>query len=265
MSLKEDLAGIIPEDKIGLLGNYEMIGDVAIISLPPGLDAYKSEAADAILTKRRHIRTVLNKLSKTEGDRRVPRYEVLKGESTVTTYKEYGFSYRFDVSLVFFNPGLKYEHHRIALMASPGEKVLLPFAGAGPFAIPLAAKGCRVLAVEKSAEACKWLRLNARENGVEPNVDILNADALALPSMIDTEFDRAVIPAPYGMDMALGKLAPMVRKGGHIHFYTFKKKYEIEGLIKKYEDMGLHLEGRRRCGNVAPDVSRWAFDLKKEL
>jgi tRNA (guanine37-N1)-methyltransferase len=263
MSLKEDLAGIIPADKLHLLGRYEMIGDIAVISLPAGLEPYKVEAADAILAKRKNIRTVLNKLSKTEGDRRVPRYEILKGEGTIASYQEYGFSYRFDISKVFFNPDLKYERHRIAGLAMGDEHVLLPFAGAGPFAIPLAAKGCRVLAVEKSTVACKWLLLNAQENGAGDNVDILNADVLAMPLLPDVKFDRAVIPTPYGMDTILDTLLPLVREGGNIHFYTFKKRYEIAGLIEKFENMKLNVEGVRRCGNVAPGVGRWAFHLSR--
>ncbi|HTY89936.1 MAG TPA: class I SAM-dependent methyltransferase family protein [Methanocella sp.] len=264
MSLKEDLASVIPGDTLSLPGHYELIGDVAVISLLPGMEAYKAEVADAILAKRKNIRTVLYKLSKTESDRRVPRYEVLRGKDTVATYKEYGFSYRFDISRVFFNPGLKYERHRVAAMALSGENVLLPFAGSGPFAIPLAAKGCHVLAIEKSAEACKWLNTNASLNRVDGNIDILNADALDMPYLLKATFDRAVVPAPYGMDEALDIIAPMVRTGGMVHFYAFKKKHQIQGLIERYGSMGLSIEGCRRCGNVAPGVSRWAFDLLKQ-
>jgi tRNA (guanine37-N1)-methyltransferase len=54
----------------------------------------------------------------------------------------------------------------------------------------------------------------------------------------------------------------MVKKGGMVHFYTFKKRHQIEGLIEKYESLGLDVELFRKCGNVAPGVSRWAFDLR---
>ena len=58
-------------------------------------------------------------------------------------------------------------------------------------------------------------------------------------------------------------IADAVRMGGVVHFYTFKKRQQIEGLSKKYMDMGLEVRLCRRCGNVAPGVSRWAFDLVK--
>ena len=262
MSLKEDLADIIPADKSHLLGHYEMIGDIAVISLPPELGIYKTDAARAIMAKRQNIRTILNKLSKVEGDCRVPVYEVLEGKNTVVTYKEYGFSYKFDITKVFFNPRLKYERHRIAGMAMGGENVLVPFAGAGPYAVPLSAKGCSVVAIEKSADACNWMAVNARINRVEDRISILKADAASIRNLLKRTFDRAVVPTPYGKEEVLDVIVPMVRAGGIIHFYTFKKKYQIEGLAGKYESMGLNVHYIRRCGNVAPGVSRWAFDLE---
>jgi tRNA (guanine37-N1)-methyltransferase len=80
--------------------------------------------------------------------------------------------------------------------------------------------------------------------------------------MLKTEFDRAIIPTPYGRDEILEIVAPMVKKGGMVHFYTFKKRHQIEGLIEKYESLGFDVELFRKCGNVAPGVSRWAFDLR---
>ncbi|MDQ1262143.1 MAG: tRNA (guanine37-N1)-methyltransferase, partial [Euryarchaeota archaeon] len=50
---------------------------------------------------------------------------------------------------------------------------------------------------------------------------------------------------------------------GCLHFYTFKKRHQIEPLKKSYEDLGLEVKLCRSCGNVAPGVSRWVFDLMK--
>ncbi len=243
-------------------GYFDEVGDTVIVSLAPRAD--KRAVADAILSSRKNARRVLNKVSKVEGDRRVPSYEVIAGDNTVVTYKEFGFVYRFDIAKAFFNGRLGYERHRIAGLVAPGEKVLIPFCGVGPYVIPIAARGCRVAAVDSNRDACAWLRVNARANGVAAHVDILNADATRLTSTLRASFDRAVIPAPYGMDVILGTLAPMVRNGGALHFYTFKKKYQVESLKEQYEDMGMEVEHHRRCGNVAPGVSRWAFDLKKK-
>jgi tRNA (guanine37-N1)-methyltransferase len=246
-----------------ILCTYEVIGDAAVISVPPGMEERQGSIAQAILSKHKKVHKVLKKTSMVVGESRVPRLELISGEDTVTCYREFGFRYRFDITKVFFNGRLGTERRRIAGLTAPGENVLIPFCGAGPFAIPIAAKGCRVVAVEKNADACRWLALNAGSNGVEKKVDIINGDAFMIRSMLRPVFDRAVIPAPYGRDDALEAILPAVKNGGTLHFYTFKKKNQIKGLIEGYEKMGLPVEGYRRCGNVAPGVSRWAFDLKK--
>jgi tRNA (guanine37-N1)-methyltransferase len=77
------------------------------------------------------------------------------------------------------------------------------------------------------------------------------------------DFDRIIVPTPYGLDHILETISPLAKRGGMIHFYTFKKRYQIEGLTEKYENMNFYVEFYRKCGNVAPGVSRWVFDLVK--
>lgn len=237
-----------------------LVGDAAVLSLPPGAD--KKEAAASILAKRKNVRIVLNKASMAVDDRRVPRYELLAGDDTIVTYKEFGFTYRFDITRAFFNGHLSHERRRVLEQASPGEVVCVPFAGVGPFAIPVAARGCRVIAVEMNPDACRWMASNARVNGVENNLAIVAADASRFG--LKVAVDRTIIPTPYGMDHILETIAPIVKKNGMLHFYTFKKKHQVEGLVKQYEGMGLEVKLCRRCGNVAPAVSRWVFDLIKK-
>lgn len=264
MDLKEQLKGIVPEEKLKLLSNhFHIIGDIAIISMPSELEDFKEEIASAIISRRKSIRTVLNKTSKLEGAKRVASVEVLAGEGTVTVHREFGFAYRLDVAKVFFNSRLSYERNRIASKVQPGERVLVPFCGVGPFVVPLAAKGAMVIALESSQEACRWLAENVGRNGVKDNVTTIRGDAFSASYLLKTQFDRAVIPTPYGMDQILETIVPTVKKGGTLHFYTFKKQYQIDWLAERYGMMGLQTELFRRCGNVAPGVSRWAFDLVK--
>jgi tRNA (guanine37-N1)-methyltransferase len=77
------------------------------------------------------------------------------------------------------------------------------------------------------------------------------------------KFDRAIIPTQYGRDAILRVIAPLVKKSGMIHFYTFKKWHQVPVLIEEYEKKGFCVNFFRSCGNVAPGVSRWVFDLIK--
>lgn len=265
MRLTDKLQGVVPEERLGRLSNrFHVIGDIAILSLPPELLAYKKEIAGAVLSSGKSIHTVLNKTSKLQGERRVAGLQVLAGlGNTVTTHKEFGFLYRLDVARVFFSSHLGYERRRVAAQVKAGEQVLVPFSGAGPFVVPLAARGAHVLALEKNREACLYLAENAQLNRVERMIAIINADAFHMANLLRKDFHRAVIPAPYGADGILETVLPLVKSGGCLHLYTFKKLHQIEPLKKSYEKMGLEVMQARRCGNVAPAVSRWVFDLAK--
>ncbi|MCX6672844.1 MAG: class I SAM-dependent methyltransferase family protein [Methanothrix sp.] len=265
MRLKEKLQGVVPEECLAELSDgFHVIGDIAILSLAPELMAYKKEIAEAVLSSGKSIHTVLNKTTKLQGERRLAGFDLLAGcGNTVTTHKEFGFLYRLDVAKVFFNSHLGYERMRVAAKVVAGEDVLLPFSGVGPFAVPLAAYGAHVLALEKSREACLYLAENARLNRVERMIAIVNADAFQMAKLLRKDFHRAVIPAPYGADGILEIVLPLVKSRGSLHLYTFKKLHQIEPLKKSYQDLGLEVMQARRCGNIAPGVCRWVFDLAK--
>ena len=128
MSLKVQLKSIIPETALSSLSDrYDVIGEIAVLSLPEQLSLYRYVIADALISRRHGIKTVLNKISQVEGTSRIPHYEVLAGGDTVTVYKEYGSIYRLDVSRVFFNPRLASERRRVTGQVRFGERVFLVF------------------------------------------------------------------------------------------------------------------------------------------
>lgn len=265
MNLKDRLKGEVPDELLEKLSNgFHVIGDIAMLQIAPELEPYKEAIGQAVLTYCKGIRTVLCKRSRLDGERRLAQFDHLCGRAgTLTVHREFGFSYRLDLSKVFFNSRLGHERMRVAEQVEPGENVLLPFAGAGPFAVHLAARGAHVLALEKSREACLYLAENIRRNGLEEMVEVINGDAFRMSQFIRRDFDRAVLPAPYGADGVIEAVLPLVRPGGRLHLYAFKKRHEIEPLESEYEELGLEVLLRRRCGNVAPAVSRWVFDMAK--
>lgn len=264
MGLKGDLNGVIPVDKLKYLSNrFEVIGDIAILSLRHELDEYKHQIAGTIISRRRNIYTVLNKITKIAGGTRTARYETLAGTTSVTLHREFGFEYRLDVGTTFFSSRLAYERKRVIDQVRACEQVLVPFCGVGPFAIPAAAKGAQVVAVEQNPETCRWLSENVWLNKVNKRITIINGDAFDTSLLPHRDFDRAIVPAPYGMDAIVEVIAPVVKTGGMIHFYTFKKRHQIPKLVEEYETRGLGVEFYRSCGKVAPGVSRWVFDMKK--
>ncbi len=298
VSLRDAMRGIIEEPLLHTVPKrFDYVGDVAVISIPAELSAYREIIALKLLSMRGNTRAVLNKVSKLEGEHRVADFELLLGESTETFHRENGYTYKLDVKKVFFNPRLYSERKRVASKITYGESILIPFAGVGPFVLPAAGKGAKVLAVEINPEACACLQENLRINRLEKQVTVIQGDfekifqtidfakiredtgnttySHSLPANLSSGeggkfqapekgFDRAIVPTPYGMDHFLFEISKLVRKDGYIHFYTFKAESQIPGLIEEYEKMGLQVKFYRRSGNVAPGISRWVFDLTKK-
>ncbi|MBT8508343.1 methionine-10+ [Methanomicrobiaceae archaeon CYW5] len=264
MTLKECLAGTLPDGVLSCIpDHFDVIGDVAIVSLPPEAAAYAGDIAAAVQAVRHNIATVLNKTSRLEGDHRVCDYEVITGDRTETLHREYGCTYRLDVREVFFNPRLASERRRVTGQVRESEEVLIPFAGIGPFVIPAAAAGGRVTAIEKNPAACHWLCENVAANNLAGQVTIIEDDAFQALPMLTAAFDRVIVPTPYGMDLILDEVIPLVRRGGIIHFYTFRATNEIDILEARFRNMGMTVRKVTRCGNVAPGIARWAFDMRR--
>jgi tRNA (guanine37-N1)-methyltransferase len=265
MRLKDLLRGSIPDDALHRFsGHFDVIGNIAIVSIPRGLEDYKKTIAETILASRKNISTVLNKVHKVSSEARTASYEILIGDTTITRYREFGFQYCFDVTKVFFNVHMAHERMRVTNQVEPGEHVLVPFCGVGPFAIPAAARGAQVVAIEQNPNAYTWLQENIALNHIRKNITTINGDAKDTRLLPDTRFDRIIIPTPYGMDSILDVLAPFTARDGMIHFYTFRARNEITALVEEYAGKGFDITFQNSCGNVAPGISRWVFDLIKK-
>ena len=132
----------------------------------------------------------------------------------------------------------------------------------GRFAIPAAARDASVVAIEQNPDAFHWLKENIRENEVVGKIAVYPGRCIQSGDSSAGLFDRAIIPTPYGWDHILDVIAPRVKSGGIIHFYTFKNRAQSEILKNEFVKRRYRVLIRRRCGNVAPAVSRWVFDLQ---
>jgi tRNA (guanine37-N1)-methyltransferase len=264
MSLRHDCEGCVPPHLIPLVpARFDIIGDIAVLGLPSPVLPYSGAIVATILRRNKTIRTVVNKTGKTGGEGRTARYDLICGGPTTTLHRESGFMYRLDIQEVFFAPRLAAERRRVAGLVQPGEAVLVPFAGIGPFAVPAAARGGAVTAVEKSPSAYRWLMENAVNNSVADRMILINGDAYDLSLLPRRDYDRAIVPAPYGQEMVVEPISTVVRPGGTIHLYLFKKKCQLPYLLGSLADNGLTALRCKRCGNVAPGVNRWVLDLEK--
>lgn len=263
MSLKDLLKDKLPQEKLSLLPRgFEVIGDIAIINIPPALDTEKYLIAQMLASHRKDIRTILRKVNMLKGEKRIGEFELLLGNTTGTLHRENGCVFQVDIAKIHFSGKLAFERNRISEMAKDGEDILVLFCGMGPFLIPIRKrKNVKITGLDNNPDACALFRKNAKLNDIE--ADIILGDANLTANLFKKPFDRIVMPAPYGQDRFLMLACTILKPGGTIHFYTFKKDFEVPHFKKLLEEKGWHIDFYRDCGGVAPRVNRYVFDLQK--
>ncbi|MDO8726351.1 MAG: class I SAM-dependent methyltransferase family protein [Candidatus Methanoperedens sp.] len=262
MSLQEHLKDKLREEKLLLVPKrFEVIGDIAVLSLPPLLYDEKHLVAQALVSQNKNVKVVLLKKNKLSGENRTAEFEIVIGDRTSTIHKENDCLFNVDIARTYFSGKLYFERSRIADEVKDGENVLVLFCGVGPFLMPIAKKkNVNIIGLEKNPFACTLFRKNAGLNHI--GADIILGDANSICNIFKTRFDRIIMPTPYGQDHFLSFARPLLKPGGTVHFYTFKKDFEISHFKRMVEELGWHIDFYRDCGDVAPRVSRYVFDLK---
>lgn len=230
-----------PEEILGFRPSFEVVGDIAIV------EPEKAEAvAEVLLSTCKPVRTVVAPVSDVEGEFRTRRFRHVAGERrTITIHKEHGLRYRIDLEKAYFTPRLGTERLRISRLVRPGEFVLDMFAGVGPFALLLAKRGARVIAIDKNPAAVSLLRENAQLNKVE-EIEILEGDASILALGYENKADHVIMNLPQTASQFLVPAMRATRSGGIVHYYAIAPEddlYSDEALIKRAAaDLGASAE-----------------------
>jgi tRNA (guanine37-N1)-methyltransferase len=204
----------------------DLIGDIAVVEMPPELEPHKLAIGDAILKAHKRVITVLSKSSPVNGAYRLRTFETIGGEArTQTVHREHGCVYHVDLAKAYFSPRLSYEHLRVASLVNENETIVDMFAGIGPFSILMAKKhsNVRVYAVDMNPDAFELLRKNVLVNRVMGKVtpivgDIRNVVNERLAGVADRVIMNLPERAIEYVDVACRALKP---EGGVIHHYQF--------------------------------------------
>lgn len=154
--------------------SYARIGDLILVD---GWPTHRPEdVGAALLDLHGDGEAVLVQLG-IDGVRRRPTLAHLAGESrTRTVHREHGIDYGLDLTEVMFSPGNQRERRRMGGLVGPDEHVVDLCAGIGYFTLPMAVAGGRVSAVERTAEAYRWLTSNVTRNGIDDRVVPIRSD-----------------------------------------------------------------------------------------
>uniref|UniRef100_A0A182N8A5 tRNA (guanine(37)-N1)-methyltransferase n=1 Tax=Anopheles dirus TaxID=7168 RepID=A0A182N8A5_9DIPT len=153
----EIFKAVLPIDKEAL-SSFSKIGHIIHLNLKEHLLPYKELIGEVIRDKIADCRTVVNKSLSIDNTYRNFQMELLCGEPDYrVSVKENGCLFAFDFSKVYWNPRLSTEHEKIAKMLHKNDALYDVYAGVGPFAVPAARKGCRVLANDLNPDSYQAL------------------------------------------------------------------------------------------------------------
>ena len=255
-----------PADVFGAAPSYERLGDIVILDEDDPERA--RQIANAIVASDLRATTVVNRASKVAGEYRVREWDVLVGDTTETVHREYGYEFRLDIADVYFSPRLATERHRVVGQVGADEHAIDMFAGVGPFAIPMAARGADVVACDLNPVAVDYCRENARHNGVEGRVTAVNADVRDLTGEYARRADRLVMNLPHSAGDFLDTAVELAGETCVVHYYDIQHEDDPFGPgIRAIRDAAepaydVAVETERTVRSYAPHEDNVCLDVR---
>jgi len=272
--LKTALKSVLTEEEIQhLSSSFDVIGDIAVIKIPPELSGKENLIGEMLLQNMKNVSTVLKQESDIKGEYRVRDVSLIAGEEKYETiYRENGVAFKVDVRSVYFSPRLSTERSRIRSMVSEDEVILNMFAGIGTFSFIIAKSiQCSVHSVDINPEAIRLaeesLKLNKKMKG---KVFPVLADADSYSSEHLGEFDRILMPLPERAKEFLPTAVNSVkRSGGMIHYYVHLAQEEFidkSWISRHLEEMHLGRDYKiqlwKRVREVGPRYIQAVADIR---
>jgi tRNA (guanine37-N1)-methyltransferase len=275
-TFEDALAGKVPDEILAKLPqSYDLVGDIAIFDIHPSLAKYETELAGAVLEVHTRIKAVFARTGPIEGTERIRPLRHLAGEDrTVTVHREFGCSFKVDLSRVFFSPRLSTEHQRVALQVVEGEQVIDMFTGVGPFSILIAktVRNVTVDAIDSNPAATELAEENARSNKVDSKVHVYSGDARQIAREIGHDATRVIMNHPSCSKDFVNTACQVLRpSGGVLHYYTFAEGKDSQDKARNELEQRVISSGRsirevlslHKVREVAP--MRWQIAVDAEI
>lgn len=265
-NLESVLAERLTSEELKYLRRYDVIGDIAVIQIPPELE-HRAEDIVWGLRKVHPFIKVVAKKGFHEGAFRIRDYSIIWGEKRLTTvHKENGVEIKVDLSKAFFNPRMKGERYRLAQLVKDGERILIPFAGVLPYALVIARyKKVKITAVELNEDAYRLglenIELNRKR--LKGEIELIQGDAFKVLPELPT-FERVISPTPRGVD-ALALTLSKAQKW--LHYYDFVHEEKIgefgERILEECRKQGKDCRVRiKKVSDFKPHVFKVCADVE---
>lgn len=272
MKLKQALAAKLTRQQLEQLkASHDIVGNIAILEMPPELEKKERVIAETLLALNKNIHTVVKKQGGHTGKYRIQRYRILAGKRCKETmHTELGVRVKLHLDKTYFSSRLSTERKRILLQIQPGEEVLVMFSGVGIYPIVFAknSRAKHVTGIEMNPAAHAYAVENLKLNKVR-NVKLMGGDVRNVMPRMKQTFDRICMPLPKGgenfLDLALKKIKP----GGIIHFYDFLEEKEMPDAAFAKIQQACHKAKKvydilnwNKCGSNAPRQYRICVDFR---
>lgn len=275
------------------MADYDIFGNIAIIKSEKKTRKQKLIQAKELL-KKPSIKTVLEKSTDVKGRLRTIKTKYIAGEKNlIARYNENGCAFKFNVETCYFSPRLSNDRKEIALRIKKKNKVLVMFAGAGPYPIVFYkySKPEKIIAVEIGKECCKYFKENLKLNRIpEGKIEIIQGDVkkkitgnLGNPKKSDKifgtsktnkikksfeGFDIIMMARPNLKNTFLKQGLSVSKKGTIIFYHLFCRDEDLEKEITKLQKESIKLKRKikikniKQVGEIAPYKHRYRLEIE---
>lgn len=231
------------DDLLEVVPHFEIVGDIALIEDDV---AEPEKVADAIMTVKKNVKTVLAAMSPVEGEFRTRRFRTVAGEDrTSTIHREYGSRFYIDLERAYFTPRLATERARILTQIEEGQTVVDMFAGVGPYSIMIARKSpeIQVIAIDKNPDAVEFLHRNVELNSTS-NVEAIEGDANIEAERFASVADHVIMNLPHNANEFLDAAVKLCAPNAIIHYYDITPEDDLFESSLKLIDEAAERAGR---------------------
>lgn len=268
--LKKLLQGILPEDELcQVVGSFDIVGDIAIVIIPPTLTHREFLIGETILKSNGRIKVVAKRAGMYEGEFRTIPLQIIAGEQREeTVVREFGLSYVVNPGTVYFSVRSGNERRRIASLVGAKEKVLVLFSGVAPYPLVISKYSSAelIVGIEKNPIAHNYGMKNLKLNKKFQNIRLFCGDVREVLHGVGIKFDRVVMPLPKGGELFLPDAIHGLHTGGTIHFYHMQQDGCFDQSVSLLEQACIREKRRlqavevHRCGHCSPRVYRICID-----
>jgi len=253
------------------IADYDILGNIAIIKSEGKTKKQKLEQAKQLL-ERPSIRTVIEKASNVKGRLRTIKTKHIAGKKNlIAVYKENDCTFKLNAETCYFSPRLSNDRKQIAKKIKKSDKVLVMFAGVGPYPLVFykLKKPKQIITIELSRECNKYFKENLKLNKIpEDKIKIIQGDVKKQITKNLGKFDVIMMARPNLKDTFLTSALLVSKKGTKIFYHGFCHKDNLTQLTMQLEKetekqkRKIQIQKITKAGDIAPYKFRYTIEIK---